>query len=40
MCTDTCIVGAILKDFLWAMNVSENDYITPDLHVLTWINYN
>jgi len=38
MSTDRCIVGAILKDVLWAMNVSENDYITPDLNILTWIN--
>jgi len=35
MCTDRCIVGAILKDVLWAMNVPENDYITPDLNILT-----
>jgi hypothetical protein len=32
---DRCIVGAILKDVLWAMNVSENDYITPDLNIFT-----
>lgn len=38
MCTDRCrcIVGAILKHVLWPMNMSENDYITPGLNILTW----